>query len=247
MTLFDHLDELRKRLFIAIGAWLVAASVAFSFRFALLDWLKAPLPDGMTLHTFHLMEPLTVSISIAAFFGIVLAAPIVGGQLWGFVAPGLYPTERKWAIPFILLTALAFGAGVLFARYIALPLTIPIITGFLGDEAIMLLSTASYISTLLLFMGVFGLVFETPVLAFLLAKLGLIEADILVRYRRHAIVILVALAAAITPTIDPVSLAIVAAPLLLLYEVSIWVIRLVRRRDARVAGPAVEPPPAEPG
>lgn len=236
MTLFDHLDELRRRLFIALGAWLVGASIAFSLRFVLLDWLKQPLPEGLTLHTFHLMEPLMVSISIAAFFGFVLAAPIVGAQVWGFVAPGLYPTERRWAVPFIFLTAAAFILGVFFARYVALPFSIPIIVGFLGHEATMLLSTASYISTLLLFMGVFGLVFETPVLGFLLAKLGLVNSDFLVKYRRHAIVITTAAAAAITPTVDPVNLALVAVPILVLYEVSIWVVRVVERRAAAPAG-----------
>lgn len=232
MTLIDHLAELRTRLFIAIGAWLLAAGVMFGFRFELLDWLKQPLPAGLTLHTFHVMEPLTVSISISAFFGVVLAAPVIGGQLWGFVAPGLYPTERRWAVPFILLTALAFTLGVLFARYVALPFSLPIITGFLGDEATMLLSTASYIGTLLTFMGVFGLVFEMPVLAFLLAKLNVVHWSVLAKFRRHSIVAATILAALITPTVDPINLALVALPLIVLYEVSIWVMRAAQRTDA---------------
>lgn len=235
MTLFEHLDELRKRLFIAVGAWLIAASFMFAVRSTLLDWLKQPLPAGMTLHTFHLMEPLTVSMQISAFFGLVLAAPVLGGQLWGFIAPGLYSNERRWAIPFIFFTALAFTAGVLFARYVALPFSVPIITGFLGSEATMLLSTASYISTLLLFMGVFGLVFEMPVLAFLLGKLGLVHASFLIKNRRIAIVIAVILSAAITPTVDPVNLVLVAGPLILLYEISIWVIKFARYDEAGVA------------
>jgi sec-independent protein translocase protein TatC len=226
MTLFDHLDELRRRLFIALGAWLAGSSVMFALRFELLEWLKEPLPAGMTLHTFNLMEPLTVSIQISAFFGLVVAAPVIGGQIWGFVAPGLYAEERRWAVPFILLTALAFSAGVMFARYVALPFSVPIITGFLGSEATMLLSTASYISTLLLFMGVFGLVFEMPVLAFLLAKLGLVDSAFLVRQRRMSILVAVILAAAITPTVDP---------LIVLYELSIWVVRAVQRGNTVAA------------
>ncbi len=233
-SIWEHLEELRRRLFFALGAWLAAASIAFSFRFVLLDWLKQPLPPGLTLHTFHLMEPLTVSIQIAAFFGLVLASPVIGGQLWGFVSPGLYPSERRWAVPFILLTVLAFAMGVLFARYVALPFSVPIITGFLEGEATMLLSTASYISTIVLFMSVFGLVFELPVLAFLLAKLGLIDAPMLVRQRRVAILVGVVLAAAITPTVDPFNLAIVAVPLILNYELSIIVVRMARVR--KVAG-----------
>lgn len=233
MTLIDHLAELRTRLFIALGAWVLAAGVMFAFRFELLDWLKQPLPAGLTLHTFHVMEPLTVSVSISAFFGVVLAAPVIGGQVWGFVAPGLYPTERRWSIPFILLTALAFTLGVMFARYVALPFSLPIITGFLGDEATMLLSTASYISTLLTFMGVFGLVFEMPVLAFLLAKLNVVHWTVMARFRRHSIVGATVLAAVITPTVDPINLALVALPLVILYEVSIWVMRAAQRGDAQ--------------
>src|SRR5690554_4129610 len=206
----------------------------FSLRFVLLDWLKQPLPPGLTLHTFHVMEPLTVSISISAFFGVVLASPVIGGQLWGFVAPGLYPSERRWAVPFILLTALAFTMGVMFARYVALPFSLPIITGFLGAEATMLLSTASYISTILMFMGVFGLVFEMPVLAFLLAKLGVLRHETLAQYRRHSILGAVILAAAITPTVDPINLAVVAIPLIILYEVSIWVMRAAQKGATRI-------------
>src|SRR5690625_3305910 len=87
-SIWEHLEELRRRLFFALGAWLAASSIALSFRFLILEWLKAPLPAGLTLHTFHVIEPMTVSIQIAAFFGVVLASPVIGGQLWGFVAPG---------------------------------------------------------------------------------------------------------------------------------------------------------------
>lgn len=234
MTLLEHLAELRTRIFIALGAWIVGASAMFSMRFWLLDWLKEPLPAGLTLHTFHVMEPLTVSIYISAFFGVVLASPVIGGQVWGFVAPGLYPSERRWAVPFILLTASAFILGVLFARYVALPFSLPIVTGFLGDEATMLLSTASFISTMLMFMAVFGLIFEMPVLAFLLGKLNVLQWQTLARFRRHSIVGAVVLAAAITPTVDPVNLALVAGPLIILYEVSIWVMRAAQLGGARI-------------
>ena len=234
MTLLEHLAELRTRIFIALGAWIVGASAMFSMRFWLLDWLKEPLPAGLSLHTFHVMEPLTVSIYISAFFGVVLASPVIGGQVWGFVAPGLYPSERRWAVPFILLTASAFILGVLFARYVALPFSLPIVTGFLGDEATMLLSTASFISTMLMFMAVFGLIFEMPVLAFLLGKLNVLQWQTLARFRRHSIVGAVVLAAAITPTVDPVNLALVAGPLIILYEVSIWVMRAAQLGGARI-------------
>lgn len=230
MTLIDHFDELRTRLFIALGAWVVAAGIAFMFRFRLLNWLKEPLPESLTLNAFGLFEPFLVSMQLASFFGLVLAAPIVGGQVWGFVAPGLYAEERRWAVPFILLTAVAFAGGVLFGRYVVLPFSIPIILGFLGGEVQILPSIGDFISKVLLIMAVFGMIFEMPVIGFLLARLGLIRARLLTENRRWAVVGGLVLAAVITPTADPFNFALVAVPLVVLYEVSIIVVRLSQRK-----------------
>ena len=232
MTLFEHLEELRKRLFISLCAWLVASGAAFAFRFQILAWMRAPLPEGMTLSYFSVLEPFTVSMQIAAFFGLVLASPVILGQLWGFIAPGLYVEERRYAVPFIFFAAMAFAAGVGFAYYVVLPFTIPILLAFLGNEAQGLLSIDRYISTLLMLMGMFGLMFEMPVLGFLFARLGLLRYEPLVRNRRWAIIIGLAGAAIITPTGDPFNLALVAVPLLLLYELTLVVVRISERKIA---------------
>lgn len=235
MTLIEHLEELRRRLFIAMGAWVVASGVAFVYRFTILDWLKAPLPANMTLNFFNVLEPFTVSMQIASFFGLVLSAPVLIGQVWGFVAPGLYPEERRYAVPFVLFAALAFAAGAAFAYYVVLPFTIPFLLGFLGGEAVGLLSIGRYISTILMLMGMFGLMFEMPVLGFLLARMGILTHRRLVSSRRWAIVGGTTLAIVITPTGDPFNLALVAVPLLVLYEVTVLVVRISERRigDAR--------------
>ncbi|MEX2540451.1 MAG: twin-arginine translocase subunit TatC [Trueperaceae bacterium] len=230
MTLIDHFEELRTRLFIAMGAWLVGAAVAFVFRFRLLEWLKEPLPPNLTLNAFGLLEPFLVSMQLASFFGLVLAAPIIGGQVWGFVAPGLYPEERRWAVPFILMTAVAFAGGVVFGRYLVLPFSIPIILGFLGDEVQILPSIGDFISKVLLIMAVFGLIFEMPVVGFLLARLGLVQAAFLTQHRKWAVVVGLVLAAVITPTADPFNFALVAVPLVVLYEVTILVVRVSQRK-----------------
>lgn len=232
MTLLDHFAELRTRLFIALGAWIVAAGICFAFRFRLLDWLKAPLPDAMTLNFFSILEPFVTSMQIASFFGIVLASPVLVGQLWGFLAPGLYPEERRYGGPFILLSAGAFAAGVAFAYFVVLPMTLPILLGFLGEQAQGVLSIGRYIGNLLMLMGVFGLMFEMPVLAYLLARLGILYADVMVRTRRWAIVIGMVAAALISPTGDPFNFALVAMPLVILYEVSIVVVRASQRKEA---------------
>ena len=233
MTLIEHFEELRKRLFIAFLAWLVGSGVAFAFRFMVLDWLKEPLPPSMTLNFFSVLEPFTVSMQIGAFFGLVLASPVILGQLWGFLAPGLYREERRYAVPFILFAALAFAAGVAFSYYVVLPFTLPVLLSFLGGEAQGLLSIGRYISTLLMLMGVFGIMFEMPVLGFLFARIGLLRYEPLVKNRRWAIVIGLVGAAVLTPTGDPFNLALVAVPLLVLYELTVAVVRISQRRDDR--------------
>lgn len=230
MTLIEHFEELRTRLLIAFGGWVVASGVAFAFRFRILDWLKAPLPPNMTLSFFSVLEPFSVSMQIASFFGLVLAAPLILGQIWGFVAPGLLQSERRYAVPFILFAAVAFATGVMFGYYAVLPITIPILLGFLGTAAQGLLSIGRFISTVLLLMGVFGLMFEMPVLGYLLARIGILRARPLARNRRYAIVIGLVFAAVITPTGDPFNLALVAVPLIVLYEITIWVVRASQRR-----------------
>ena len=234
MTLFDHLDELRTRLFRALAAWVVASGIMFAFRFAVLDWLQAPLPEGMRLTYFSLLEPFATSMQIAAFFGLVLAGPVVVGQVWGFIAPGLYPEERRYAVPFIFLTVMAFALGVAFSYYLVLPITIPVLLAFLGDAAVGFLSIGRYIGNVLMLMSVFGLMFELPVLAFLLARIGILRAEGLRRTRRYAIVGLLITAAAISPTGDPFNFALVAIPLVVLYELSIMVVGAAQRRPRDV-------------
>jgi sec-independent protein translocase protein TatC len=231
MTLIDHFSELRNRLFISLGAWVVAAGAAFVVRFRLLEWLRAPLPDQMTLNYFSILEPFVVSMQIASFFGLVLAAPVIVSQIWAFIAPGLYPEERRYAVPFILFTALAFALGVLFAYYVVLPFTLPILLGFLGGEAQGLLSIGRYISALLLLMGVFGIMFEMPVVGYLMARIGILRARMMTRHRRWAIVGGLVLAAVITPTADPFNFALVAGPLVVLYELTILVVRISQRKE----------------
>ena len=230
MTLIDHFAELRTRLFIALGAWVVGAVAAFYFRIALLNWMQAPLPGNIKLTAFSILEPFTVSMQISAFFGLALASPIIVGQIWGFIAPGLYPEERRWAVPFVLMTVLAFTAGILFAYYVILPLALPVIVGFLMDGVNFAPGISDYISKILLYMAVFGIIFEMPIVSFLLARLGIIQAAMLRQYRRYAIVVGCILAAVITPTADPFNFALVAFPLVILYEISILVVRVSQRR-----------------
>lgn len=230
MTLIEHLEELRWRILVAVVAWLIGAGVTFYFNDKVLAFLKAPLPENVTLHVFNISESFTASIQIAGFFGLVLASPIILSQVWGFIAPGLYKQEKRWAIPFVFLASTAFAGGVAFSYYILLPMSIPILLGFLGDQVTPVLAIGKYISDVLGLMAILGLVFEMPILGFLLAKIGLLQAGMLTKIRRYSIVANIVLAALITPTGDPFTLALVAVPLVVLYELTVLVVRLSQRR-----------------
>jgi sec-independent protein translocase protein TatC len=238
--LVEHLEELRARIIRALLAWFVGMGVAWYFRVDLLRILKRPLDVATqvrgieaNLYQQTITEGFIVSLKIAAFGGLVLALPFIVYQLWAFIAPGLYPHERRLAVPFILGAGFSFAVGVVFSYYVLLPFAVPFLLGFLSDQVIPLLTIDKYMSQILMYLTVVGLMFELPVLSFLFTKLGMLDWRFLARNRRIAIVAIVTLAAIITPTADPFNLALLSVPLLLLYEVSIWVSRVAGRGPTR--------------
>ena len=238
--LVEHLEELRARIIRALLAWFVGMGVAWAFRVDLLKILKRPLDVATqvrgieaNLYQQTITEGFIVSLKIAAFGGLVIALPFIVYQLWAFIAPGLYPHERRLAVPFILGAGFSFAVGVVFSYYVLLPFAVPFLLGFLSDQVIPLLTIDKYMSQILMYLTVVGLMFELPVLSFLFTKLGMLDWRFLARNRRIAIVAIVTLAAIITPTADPFNLALLSVPLLLLYEVSIWVSRAAGRGRTR--------------
>ena len=238
--LVEHLEELRARIIRALLAWLVGTGVAWTFRVQLLEILKYPLDVATkvrgieaNLYQQTITEGFIVSLKIAAFGGLILAMPFIVYQVWAFIAPGLYPHERRLAVPFILGAGFSFAVGVVFSYYVLLPFAVPFLLGFLGNQVIPLLTIDKYMSQVLMYMTVVGLMFELPVLSYLFTKLGLLNWQFLAKNRRIAIIVIVTLAAVITPTADPFNLALLSVPLLLLYEVSIWVSRVAGRGARR--------------
>lgn len=141
--LLEHLEELRRRILWSALIWLLMAAVAWEVRIRLLDLLERPLQAYALAHklaldqllVFHnLLDPLITSLKIAGFGGLLLALPFTGYQLWAFIAPGLYPHERRMAIPFLLGAGFSFTLGALFAYYVVLPVAVPILVSFLGDR-----------------------------------------------------------------------------------------------------------------
>lgn len=234
--LVEHLEELRTRILWSLLAWVVGTGVAWSFRVQLLEWLKRPLDLAaktnniqVNLIVLDITEPFLVSLKVAAFGGLVLALPFIVYQVWAFIAPGLYEHEKRLAVPFLLGAGFSFALGALFSYYGFLPFAIPFLLGFLGDVITPQISIGRYMGQVLMMMTVMGVVFEMPVVSYLLARLGILSSAFLARNWRIAVVLLLTLAALITPTVDVVSLAIVTGPLLVLYWISVLVARVAER------------------
>ena len=148
--------------------------------------------------------------------------------MWGFVAPGLYPTERRWALPFILGAGVSFLAGALFGYELVLPAMVKFLLDFLGGAVTPILSLGTYIGQVTTFLVAFGLAFELPILAVILTRIGIVNHVMLRRGWRFALVIVMVAAAVITPTPDPANMMLVAVPLYVLYELGVLLSRVFR-------------------
>jgi sec-independent protein translocase protein TatC len=240
----EHLDELRRRLFWIVGAWaLLTGLAAFGVR-DLFELLMGPAVDavqarGRTLIAIAPAELFMTYVKTALLAGFLGAMPVILYQGWMFVAPGLYPGERRFALPFVLSATLLFAAGCAFGYFAAFP---PVFDYFLGLESDAV-QTAWTTQTVFSFMArlylAFGLAFELPVVLVMLAIAGVIAPATLVRWRKYAILIMFVIAAIITPP-DAVSQILLALPLCLLYEASIWIAYLLvgrRERESRLVEP----------
>ncbi len=239
--LLDHLEELRLRIIYAVVAWALASVAGWFLVERIYAALKKPVEayekagGNVQIVASGVTDKLLISFQIAAFAGLVIAMPIVVYQLWAFVAPGLTRQERRWGGPFVLGLGVSFGLGVLFGYFVIIPSAIPFLLGFgpLADVPNILM-IGQYISTVTLYLAVFGLVFLLPLLMFLLGKIGLVNARFLSAYRRHAILLITVLSAIITPTPDPFNLALMAVPMYLLFELGILLVRVAQRPSRTV-------------
>lgn len=247
MTLFEHLNELRSRLFKSAVAIVLGFVVGFVFRHQVFAVLIRPYCDldpalraGSTLFDAQrcqliVTDPLAMfflSLKAAAVVAVVLAAPYVCYQIWRFVTPGLEPVERKYALPFLLISQLLFVGGAVFS-YVVIPRGLEFLLSLAGEDVVALLDADAYLGFMLQVMISFGIAFEFPLVLVMLALMGVVSADGLRTWRRHAIFGSFVAAAIITPTQDPFTLFVMAAPLVVFYELSIQVARYVERRRRR--------------
>ena len=235
-TLAEHLEELRRRLSVGLAALLLAAWVSFSQVERIILWLLRPAEPTLTrLAFFSPTEPLVAYVRVAVLAGLGLAMPVILGQVWGFVRSGLTARERSSGAWLIGWGSLQFLLGAAFAYYVLLPLSLRVLLGigrWYLEPMISLDHYLSFVTTLIFWSGV---VFELPVVLVGLAKAGVVTSEWLRQQRGYAILVLVILSAIVTPTTDPVSLMLMAVPLIGLYELSIWLTRAATRRSRRAA------------
>ena len=234
MPFLDHLEELRWRLVKSLGSILLGAAITFFFIDALIDLLIRPtqnLSTPMDLQVLKVQGMFMIKWGIALIGGVVLAIPVLTFQLWKFIAPGLYLNEKKYAAPLIIFTYLSFLIGLIFAYTVMIPFSLEFFTsvGMTGIDNNF--SINYYFNFITWLMIGSGFIFELPVLVFILSVIGLLTPAFMSHYRRHSAVVILVLSAFITPP-DPVSLVLMAIPLLGLYELSIGVSWLVNRKKS---------------
>ena len=228
-----HLLELRRRLMWSALAVLLSTGVAFAFHRQILRLLMEPaegfagVPGGKPVF-IDLTEFIGAAMKVSLLVGLFASLPFVLYQAVMFVAPGLTPKERRYLYALLPTTILAFVAGVAFGYFVLIPPAITFLLEFGGDVATPQIRIGSYIDLIVRLLFWMGIVFETPVVLFFLSKIGVVTPEFLSRQRRFAIVVAFVLGAAITPTFDPINQSLVAVPIIVLYEVGIWLAKLGR-------------------
>jgi sec-independent protein translocase protein TatC len=218
-AMWDQIEDLRKHLLRSILGLTLTVSISFLFTQRLIEYLSQPVGGLASLRAIEVTESIGVFMKVALLSGLAIALPYIAFEFWLFAAPGLRPSSRKFGLIAIPLATLLFIAGMAFAYYIMMPAALPFLLNFMGIQA--QLRPASYFSFITGVMFWIGIAFEFPLVIYVLTAIGFIKPKVLSEHWRIAIVLISILAAAITPTVDPVNMALVMAPMSLLYFISI--------------------------
>jgi sec-independent protein translocase protein TatC len=250
MTLIEHLEELRSRIFRVGIAFIVVAVVAGFFVEDIFYWLLEP--SGLSdLNFMGPAQALLTDIKLVLFSAFLLTLPILFYQAWMFVAPAVGEMGRVTTYIVVTLSSALFLVGVAFGYYVVLPIGLQFLLGYAPDRYNEVITADFYLPFVTRFLLAFGIVFELPAAAYVGAKLGLVTAPLLRRYRRHALVVNAILAAALTPGQDPFSMILMAVPMVLMYEASILIARYVNpmipHEEALEASPLSDRLPDEDG
>jgi len=242
LSVLGHLAEVRKRLIRSVIAVVITSILAFIFYHQIFDILISPAPQDISLQAIKMTEMIGTTMRVCLISGIMLAMPYLTYELIMFLSPALTGREKGYVYLILPWIALMFAAGVVFGYFIL----IPRLTGFLiswGSDIVSIQPTISdYINIVTRLLLVIGLVFEMPVVITFLSRIGVLKPKWLTDKRRVAFILAFILAAIITPTIDPINQSLVAAPLIVLYEMSIWLAKLVHKKRPTMETPASPPP-----
>lgn len=219
MTFWEHVEELRKRLFIALLALGVATAGSFTFADKIINLLAEPAGSIEALQSIEVTENVAVFMRVSLLCGVTIAMPVILYELLAFILPGLKRGEKRWVFIAIFFGTLLFLAGAAFAYFVMLPASVTFLINFLAVETKPRLS--SYINFITSLIFWLGMGFQFPIIIFALVKLNILSAKTLARGWRYSLVIIAILAAMITPTVDPVNMALLMAPLFVLYLLSV--------------------------
>jgi sec-independent protein translocase protein TatC len=234
-TLVEHLEELRGRMMVALGAVAIATAVAFVFHNTILDWLARPLPPGHRhVAAFSVTEPFSVSIAVSLYAGILFALPVLLWQTWSFLAPALDPAAERRILCLAAFGLVLGAAGLAFGYGILLPRAVHWLTGYDTTHFKLLIRASSYYSFVVTVLLGIVCVFETPLVVLALVNLGVLTSAALRRNRRKGYFIVSVVALAL-PGPDPVTTLLELLPMLALFEGSIWLAVFAERRAARIS------------
>jgi sec-independent protein translocase protein TatC len=243
LSLVEHLDELRARIIVCVAVLGVALALCFWQNHLLLEIASGPLPsDHKQLITFSVTEPFTTTVTVAAYGALVLSLPIILWQLYAYILPAFSPREKKAVLPILLLFPVLFLAGLAFSYWVVMPAALKFLLGFNSAQFNTQVRARDYYSFFSMTMLAGAVVFQLPLVILAVTRLGIVRVEQLTRNRRYAYLIIAVIAAAL-PGVDPVSMIIEMVPLLVLFELSILIAKVLGR-TGESAGMA-EPSPQE--
>lgn len=233
-SLVEHLTELRHRLFVCIAAIVPAFALAYAFHDRLIDRLKDLLPPDTPLVTFGVTEPFITGLKVSFYAAIALVLPVLLWQVWAFLAPAVTEETQRVIGAFVVLSTALFAGGIAFCYMVVLPKALTFLVEYDSDLYDVQIRASYYLSFVALTLLAFGIAFQMPIFVLALVRIGALTSARMRRNRRIGYVLMLVFAI-LLPTVDPVSLALEVAPLLALYELSIWLSVLMERRWERAA------------
>lgn len=243
-SMIEHLEELRRVLIISLIATIVMAGGCWFFSDFILEIIIQPVTaTGNKMHYIGVMEALMTKLKLSVFLGFLTALPVILWQFWGFIMPALKKIERVYFTIFVIVSYIFFIGGILFAFYTVFHLGVKFLLHFGGQELLPMLTIGNYVSFAMMFILPFGVIFELPLAVFILAQLGVVTHEGMVKKRKMAILISVIAGAVLVPSPDIITPLMMAVPMYLLFEVGVSVVKLVewiKKRRAKREGKRVE-------